>query len=65
MLKRTKRTFMRIIGFAVIMTVAPVAFGTTGDPGLQVTDACAAGSGCCYELGSLCRGMTNRAKRSE
>ena len=61
MLKRRSRMLVRVVGFAVMMVAAPVAFGTTGDPGLQVNNACAAGGGCCYELGSLCGGMTNRA----
>ena len=54
------RTLLRIVGFAVIMTVAPVAFGATGDAGLQINDACADGGGCCYEYGSLCGGMAHR-----
>ena len=60
MLKGRIRTLLRIVGFAVIMTAAPVAFGTTGVSGLQVNDACAAGGGCCFEPGSFCGGMTHR-----
>ena len=60
MLKSRSRMLVRVVGFAVMMIAAPVAFGTTGDPGLQVNNACAEDGGCCFEMGSICKGMTNR-----
>ncbi len=60
MFERSRRMLIRVVGFAAIMIAAPVAFGTTADPGLQVNNACAEGGGCCFEMGSICKGMTNR-----
>ena len=59
MLKRRRRMLVRVIGFAVMMTAAPVAFGTMGDPGIQLNDACARAGTCSPEFGSFCDGKAN------
>ena len=56
MTRSRKRFVARIIGFALVMTVAPVAFGSPADPGLQINNACARSGNCCFEMGSLCTG---------
>jgi len=58
MLKRRRRTLLRIVGFVVIMTVAPLAFGTTSHPVIQLNDACASGT-CSPEYGSICDKMAH------
>ncbi len=60
MLKRRRRMLARVIGFAVIMTAAPVAIGTMADPGIQLNDACARNGTCSPEFGSFCDGNAHR-----
>ena len=60
MLKRRNRMLVRVIVFAVIMTAAPLAFGTMGDPGIQLNDACAREGTCSPEFGSICNGRAHR-----
>lgn len=56
MTRSRKRFVARIVGFALVMTVAPVAFGSPADPGLQINNACARSGNCCVEMGSWCTG---------
>ncbi len=56
MTRSRKRFVARIVGFALVMTVAPVAFGSPADPGLQINNACARSGNCCLEMNSLCTG---------
>ncbi len=60
MLKHRRRMLVRVIGFAVMMTAAPVAFGTMGDPGIKLNDACARNGTCSPEYGSMCDGAVHR-----
>ena len=60
MLKRRRHMLVRVIGFVVMMTAAPVAFGTLSDPGIQPNDACARDGTCSPEYGSFCGGNAHR-----
>ena len=63
MLKRSERMLVRVIVFAVMMTAAPVVFGTMADPGIQLNDACARSGTCSPEFGSICDGKGHHYKK--